>query len=272
MAHNASHEREAAHRDVPGAKHAPCLRVHRRRIGRVFGSGAELVVGTSFDQFGNGEVDAGFICGLPYVQLARQTPAPVEVLAAPVIRGDRYAGRPIYFSDVIVRRDSPICAFADLRGRSWAYNDPHSHSGYNVTRHHLLTMGEIRGFFGRVVEAGFRQKAIRMVATGEVDTAAIDSQVLAIELCDHSALAAELRVIEVLGPSTIQPVVAARHLSVHLKDALRTVLLRIGNDTAGRAELERGFVDRFVEVSDDVHDDARGMLLAGENAGFITLA
>ena len=43
-------------------------------IGRELGSGAELVVGASFDQFGNGEIDAGFICGLPYVQLTRQTP------------------------------------------------------------------------------------------------------------------------------------------------------------------------------------------------------
>ena len=181
------------------------------------GSGAELVVGASFDQFDNGDIDAGFICGLPYVQLARQVPAPVELLAAPVLSGSRYAGRPIYFSDVIVRRDSPMRTFADLRGRSWAYNDPDSHSGYNLTRHHLLTMGETRGFFGRVVEAGFHQRAMRMVAGGEVDAAAIDSQVLAIELRDHPELADELRVIEVLGPSTIQPVVAARHLSVASK-------------------------------------------------------
>ena len=108
-------------------------------IGREIGRGAELVVGESFEQFGTGEIDAGFICGLPYVQLTRLAPAPVELLAAPVLRGERYAGRPIYFSDVIVHRDSPIRTFADLCGRSWAYNDPHSHSGYNLTRHYLLT-------------------------------------------------------------------------------------------------------------------------------------
>ena len=158
MAHNASYDGKAAHRDVPGAEHAPRLRVHRRRDRPRAWQRADLVVGTSFEQFGNGEVDAGFICGLPYVQLARQTPAPVELLAAPVIRGDRYAGRPIYFSDVIVHRDSPVRTFADLRGRSWAYNDPDSHSGYNLTRHHLLMMGETHGFFGRVVEAGFHQQ------------------------------------------------------------------------------------------------------------------
>lgn len=234
--------------------------------------GAELVTGESFDEFGDGEIDAGFICGLPYVQLARQTPAPVELLTAPVIGGERYAGRPIYFSDVIVRRSSSVRTFADLRGRSWAYNDPDSHSGYNLTRYHLVKMGETRGFFSRVVEAGFHQKAMRMVATGEVDAAAIDSQVLAVELRDHPDLAEELRVIEVLGPSTIQPVVAARHLPADVKAALRTALLRMGDDPAARKELARGFIAGFVPVNDRDYDDIRGMLEAAEHAGFLTLA
>ena len=229
-------------------------------IGREVGSSAELVLGASFDHFGNGEIDAGFICGLPYVQLTRQVPAPVELLAAPVLRGDRYAGRPIYFSDVIVRRDSPVRTFADLRGRSWAYNDPDSHSGYNLTRHYLVKMGETHGFFGRVIEAGYHQRAIRMVAAGEVDAAAIDSQVLAIELRDHSDLTEELRVIGTLGPSTIQPVVAARHLPVDVKAALRPVLLRLGDDRSARIELAGGFIDRFVPVTDADYDDIRGML------------
>jgi phosphonate transport system substrate-binding protein len=233
--------------------------------------GAELVTGASFDQFGSGEIDAGFICGLPYVQLVRQTPGPVELLAAPVLSGRRYAGRPIYFSDVIVRRDSSVQAFADLRGRSWAYNDPDSHSGYNLTRHHLVRMGETRGFFGRVVEAGFHQRAMRMVAAGEVEAAAIDSQVLAIEFRDHPALADELRVIDALGPSTIQPVVAARHLPSEVKAALRTTLLRMGDRPSARAELARGFVERFVPVTDEDYDDIRAMLVVAEQAGFLTL-
>jgi ABC-type phosphate/phosphonate transport system substrate-binding protein len=133
-------------------------------------------------------------------------------------------------------------------------------------------MGETRGFFGRVVEAGFHQTAIRMVAGGEVDAAAIDSQVLAIELRDHSGLANELRVIEHLGPSAIQPVVAARHLSIDVKAALRTALLRLGDDPAARPELTRGFVERFVSVTDGDYDDIRQMLAAAEDAGFLTLA
>ena len=241
-------------------------------LGRELGSGGELVVGSSFDQFGNGEIDAGFICGLPYVQLARQTPVSVELLAAPVLCGDRYEGRPIYFSDVIVQRDSAVRTFRELRGRTWAYNDRDSHSGYNLTRHVLLTMGETRGFFGRVAEAGFHQRAMRMVAAGEVDAAAIDSQVLAIELRDHPDLAEALRVIETLGPSTIQPVVAARQLPVDMKAALRTALLRLGDDPVARKELARGFVERFVPVTDQDYDDIRGMLVAAEHADFLSLA
>ena len=241
-------------------------------FGRELGCSAELVLGASFDQFGNGEIDAGFICGLPYVQLTRQVPAPVELLAAPVLRGDRYAGRPIYFSDVIVRRESPARTFADLRGRSWAYNDPDSHSGYNLTRHHLVKMGETNGFFARVLEAGYHQQATRMVAAGVVDAAAIDSQVLAIELRDHSHLVEELRVIGALGPSTIQPVVAARRLPVDVKAALRSVLLRLGDDRAAHTELGRGFIDRFVPVADGGYDDIREMLRSAERAGFLTLA
>jgi ABC-type phosphate/phosphonate transport system substrate-binding protein len=38
--------------------------------------------------------------------------------AAPVPAGDRYAGRPIYYSDVIVRHGSPISCLEELRGRS----------------------------------------------------------------------------------------------------------------------------------------------------------
>ncbi len=128
-------------------------------VGRRAGRTITLVSGTSFAAFDRGELDAGFICSWPYVELTRcrdrgQKPA-VELLAAPVLQGTRYADRPICFSDVIVHRDSAHQTFLDLRGCSWAYNDRDSHSGYNLTRYTLVCLRETHGFFGRVVEAGF---------------------------------------------------------------------------------------------------------------------
>ena len=240
-------------------------------LGRRLGLDATLTVETDFAAFARGEIDAGFICGLPYVKLTRSREPPVEPLAAPVLQGKRYEGRPIYFSDVIVRRDSPARTFLDLRGARWAYNDPDSHSGYNITRYTLVRLGETRGFFGRVVAAGFHQSAIWMVVNGEVDATAIDSQVLAVELRDHPELRERIRVLEVLGPATIQPVVAARRLPNDLKDAMRAALRALGDDPAMRGALDAGFIERFVPIADGDYDDIRAMVAAAEAAEFLAL-
>jgi phosphonate transport system substrate-binding protein len=78
----------------------------------------------------------------------------------------------------------------ELRGCSWAYNEAASHSGHSVTLSGLVRMGARPGFFARVVEAGFHQRAIRLVHAGTVDAGASDSQGLAIELRGHPELAA----------------------------------------------------------------------------------
>ncbi len=59
-------------------------------------------------------------------------------------------------------------------------------------------------FFGEMVEVGFHQIAIQMVAEGSVDGAAIDSQVLGLALSEDPALVDRIRVVDVLGPSTVQ--------------------------------------------------------------------
>lgn len=249
----------------------PVYRRVAELVGQRLGYAVEVSVGAHFSAFARGEADVGFICGLPYVELARQEPSPVALLAAPVLQGERYRGQPIYFSDVVVRHNSPFEVFADLRGRSWAYNDIESHSGYNITRYTLVRMGETRDFFGQVVAAGFHQRALRMVATGRVDAAAIDSQVLAIELREHPQLAARVRIIATLGPASIQPVVAARHVPPALRDDLRAALCALGDDPDAREWLDFGYVARFVPIADAAYDDIRAMVAAAEAADFLML-
>ena len=125
-------------------------------------------------RFDRGEIQVCWICGLPYVWKADQPLAAVELLAAPVMQGARYADRPVYFSDVVVRQDSRFQRFEQLRGASWAYNEPRSHSGCTITRYHLATLGETGDFFGRVVESGAHQISLRLVLEGGVDASAID--------------------------------------------------------------------------------------------------
>jgi ABC-type phosphate/phosphonate transport system substrate-binding protein len=66
--------------------------------------------------------------GLPYATLAESPTCPFELLAAPVLHGERYQHRTIYFSDVIARRESSYTSFDDLHGCAWACNQKESHS------------------------------------------------------------------------------------------------------------------------------------------------
>jgi ABC-type phosphate/phosphonate transport system substrate-binding protein len=131
-------------------------------------------------------------------------------------------------------------------------------------------MGARPGFFARVVEAGYHQRAIRLVDAGAVDAAAIDSQVLAIELRDHPDLAG-LRVVGSFGPSTIQPVVAASRLPGRLKDQVRELLVELGDDPTARPALDHGLIDRFTLVDAAAYDDIRAMLATIEDAGWTSL-
>jgi phosphonate transport system substrate-binding protein len=250
---------------------ASLYEVVTEEVGRRLGFPTELVVETSYESCERDLNEVCFVCSLPYVTLERRGLDLAVPVAAPVLQGERYGGRPIYFSDVIVHRDSPVRSFLHLQGRSWAYNEPLSHSGYGITRYHLVTLGETRGFFGEVVEAGFHQTAIRMVARGEVDGSAIDSQVLALELRDHPDLAEQVRVVETLGPSTIQPVAVSRRVPEDLREAIRDVLITMAEDPAVRERLARGLVERFVSVDAAAYDDIRMMLDACEATGFLEL-
>jgi phosphonate transport system substrate-binding protein len=82
-------------------------------------------------------------------------------------------------------------------------------------------------FFGEVVEAGFHERALQMVASGEIDGAAIDSHVLGVALRNAPQLVDLIRVVETLGPSPSQPVVVKSDLDSALKEQIRSRLLEL---------------------------------------------
>ena len=221
-----------------------------------------LIVGSSFDQILDGEVDFAFLCGLPYIRLARLDPVPVVPVVAPVLAPSRYQSRPVYYSDVIVNADLPISRFEQLQGHSWAYNEPDSNSGYLVPLYHLLSLGLTPDFFSRRVRTDFHANSIRAVASGLIDASAVDSHLLAVFLHDHPELLSSLRVIDTLGPSSIQPLVASTRVSMSLQEDVREVITSLRSSS--HPMLERSLVHHFVPVQDHHYDDIRQMLKAVE--------
>jgi phosphonate transport system substrate-binding protein len=206
-----------------------------------------------------GDIQVCWICGLPYVRKKNIEGKRVELLAAPVMRHPRYSGEPVYYSDVVVRADSVIYDFEDLRGRTWAYNEPGSHSGYNVTRYHLAKQGLGDHYFGCVIESGSHQNSLRLLLQGVIDATAIDSTVLEMALKNDRSLRDRIRTITILGPSPAPPWVVHPSVSSDMRRALRQEFLQMEKDAKGQRLLEEAGMLRFAGVSDDAYDPIREM-------------
>lgn len=85
----------------------------------------------------------------------------VEVSAAAVRRGWN-----VYWAAYIVRRDSDIYTFGDLAGRTWAYPDAGSTSGFIMPSVELQAAGIVTG---EGVEAGGHNQVVQAVYSGEAD-------------------------------------------------------------------------------------------------------
>jgi phosphonate transport system substrate-binding protein len=204
------------------------------------------------DPFSQDVADVGFMCAHSFVWLRELRPSPVELLGvAPVFGDARTSGRPVYFCDVVVRRDGSIRSFAELRGRSWTYNDRCSLSGYYSLLSKRAEAGTNERFFGRVFRSGSHLNSIESVVRGEADAAAIDSNVLSMRLREIPDLREKLRVIESWGPFPIQPVVVRSGLPADLKKGVRASLLTIDADPLTWRALSGFDLKRFVPVADE---------------------
>jgi len=210
--------------------------------------------------FDAGAIQILWVCGLPYVEKADRSGPDIEILAVPAPVGERYRSRPVYFSDIVVRSESPYGSLFDLRGARWVYNETRSHSGYNVVRAYLAEFAQHWQFFSEAVESGAHTASLEMVLGGAVDGAAIDSTVLEWYFAQDNERAARLRVIDTLGPSPMPPWV----VSARVAEPLRATLLGMGRSARGRAVLQAGCRERFVEVLDGDYDPIRRMARAAE--------
>ena len=219
--------------------------------------------------FDESEIQILWLCGLPYVTRADLAESGLELLAAPIPQGERYQDRPVYFSDVVVRRDGPFQSFVDLRGGSWAYNEPRSHSGFNVVRAYLAELGQLNHFFGTVVESGAHSASLELVLSGHVDGSAIDSTVLEWLIAERAELTKEIHVIATIGPSPMPPWVISRQVRQRLRSEIRALLLGMHTDPFGRVMLHRARFDRFVRAEDRDYDPIRAMARKAERVSMV---
>ncbi|MBE9201685.1 MULTISPECIES: PhnD/SsuA/transferrin family substrate-binding protein [unclassified Nodularia (in: cyanobacteria)] len=195
------------------------------------------------------QIDLAFICGLPLIRYSQMVAHQLQPLVAPVMQSPRYGNSPIYYADVIVKADSNIKNLADLSGKTFCYNDSGSNSGYHLLFHWLRQEKYPPNFFGKTIASGFHQRSIRWVVEGLADCAAIDSVVLEQELRDFPELSQDLRVVEMIGPSPMPPLVVAQRLGIPLIQQIELALLQ--PDAELQSVMKQFGVRRFAPVKLD---------------------
>jgi phosphonate transport system substrate-binding protein len=164
---------------------------------------------------------------------------------------------------LIVPADSPAQSMADLRGRVFAFTDPMSNSGRNYPTYLVQQFDSTpEAFFSRTFFTYSHDDAIRAVADGLADGAAVDSLVYDFAVAREPALGEKTRVIHRSKPFGIPPVVVSPALRPQLKAELQALLLSAADASEGLSALQAIGVDRFVEITDDAYDSARALQAA----------
>ena len=199
------------------------------------------------------EVDVAFVCSGPYVQ--GHDEFGMEILAVPVAHG-----QDVYHSYIIVHRDSPFETFDDLKGKRFAFTDPHSNTGCLVPTYMLARQEETpKSFFKDTFFSGSHDNSIRAVAEGQADGAAVDSLIWEFMKNIDPSLTDRTRIIEKSPPYGIPPVVVHPELNPELKKRLKAIFLSFHDDREVKALLDRLQIDRFGEGKDTMYDTVREM-------------
>lgn len=186
------------------------------------------------------------------VEFGWLTPAPLvlaeHLFHAEIVLTQVRRGSPTYYGAIVVRDDSPARTLDDLRGKTIAWVDPQSTSGYVIPRYLLLERGiDPRTFFRQQVFAGGHDSAVFAVQSGQVDAAAVwadppSDGTGAWTRFARSHAGAALRPILYTPPVpsdavAIDPRFGREH-PLLVRD-VRAALIAVGNSDEGRALLKR---------------------------------
>ena len=203
------------------------------------------------DLIEHGEVDLAFVCTSAYIQ--GHDTFGMELLVAPQVNG-----KTTYNSLLIVPAASTAQSMEDLRGKVFAFTDPISLSGRVYPTFMVQQLGSTpEEFFARTFFTYSHDEAIRAVANGLADGAAVDSLVFASAVTRDPSLKDKVRVIHTSPDFGIPPVVVSPFIRPQVKAELQALLLGMEDDPAAQEALSIVGIEHFVLIEDSAYDGVR---------------
>lgn len=121
---------------------------------------------------GSGQVDFGFIPPFAYVLANQESGAEVILTAI------KKNGKATYQSQFLVGADSEIKDFQDIKGKTLAFVDPSSTSGYLFPGAYLINQGIDLEKDIKYVNSGGHDKSLQLLLNGDVDVIAVFGEVI----------------------------------------------------------------------------------------------
>lgn len=211
----------------------------------------ELIVTTDYSTavtaFVNKDVQIlGKIGTLTYVKLAKE--CDIEIIAAQV---RAKTGTATYTSRIITRADSGIKTLDDIKGKTFAFVDVGSTSGYLIP----LAMFRAAGIdpeidCSRIYFAGAHDLVIEAIVNKAVDAGCCSDIRWDIAIGEEVFKEGELIILDESGPLPNDTVVVAKDLDPELKEKIRNAYLNMPQEVS----METYGILKYIEVDESYYD------------------
>ncbi len=183
-----------------------------------------------------------FMCGLPF-SFAHPQPS---LIAAPVPAPPEFQGRPCYWSELVVRKDSPFQVPGDAFGRRVAFTAADSQSGYAAALSYFMANAARTPLFSEVVAPRVTPSgALAAVIDGSAEIAPIDAYAYRLLKRYRPDLTAEVRSVGRTASTPI-PVLVASHSEI---GNLQSAFLNAHRHTATARLMRELLLERFTQPS-----------------------
>lgn len=207
------------------------------------------------EAMGTNEVHIGFVPAFGYV-LANQEHE-VEVL----LKSERH-GSGSYVAQYLVRSDSGLKTLADLKGKTWAFGDPTSTSGYLFPAVQIAKEFDVENpeteFFGESVQTGGHDNSAIAVYNGDADVATTFDDVRTTLVEEYPDIMEALTVIKKTEEIPNDTISVTKELDDELVQKIKDVFLSFNDDEEMIAIMKEVYSwDAIIEADDSEYDVVR---------------
>ncbi len=212
------------------------------------------------EAFRSRRLELAYLGPAAYAKAWKVTAGNVE----PLVVGITLEGARGYHAAMLVRADSPYRSLEDLRGKTFAYVDPNSTSGYQAVHYFLHKQGvNVAEHFARTGFSGSHENSVIAVLNGSYDAATVWWNNDSFNAVQRMALKnmvdpADFRVVWLSPELPADPWTIRKDLPAPLRLHVRETLLGFRqHDPGGWRILTDGNVREYLPAS---HDDLRWVL------------